>query len=75
MDTEAAVLEAIWINHHGHPLYVSADMKFLNKFTKESHYFGVKFNPVHARRQNKLGVVERKSAIIRLLTEECEERY
>lgn len=67
MDTTVAAFETVWTNQHVPPIYVSADVEFLNKFSKEIHYFSVKFKPVPARRHNKLGVVERKDAVVRIL--------
>lgn len=48
MDAAVAAFEEIWINKDGPALYVSADVELLNKFTKEIHYFCVKYKPVSA---------------------------
>lgn len=45
-----AAFETIWINNNGSPLYVSADIEFLNNFSKEVHYFVGDCKPVPARR-------------------------
>lgn len=67
MDNAVRSFESQWINIHGAPTHVSADVEFLNKFAKQLHYFGIKFKPTPARRHNKLGVVERKNSVVRLL--------
>lgn len=67
MSKAMKTFERIWVNMHGPPLSLSADVEFLNKFSKELRYFGIEFNPTPARRHNKLGVVERKNAVLRVL--------
>lgn len=61
--------EHIWVNAHGPLRYISADPEFLNKFVKESNYFGIAFNPTSARRRSKLSVLERENAVIRLFVQ------
>lgn len=67
MDKAMEALEEIWINLHGPPSFLSTDVEFLNKFAEELKYFGIMFKAHPARRHNKLGVVERKNSVVRLL--------
>jgi len=49
---------------------VSRDPGFFNKkFAESVNYFGSKFEARPARRHNKLGVLERKNAVVRLITQ------
>lgn len=69
MDEAMVSLEEIWIHIHGSPRSLSADPEFLNKFTKDLNYYHIQFIPVPARRHNKIGVVERKNSVLRMLVQ------
>lgn len=70
MPHAARAFEVQWINVHGAPEVVSADIEFMNQtFMSALRYFGVRFEPRPARRHNKLGIVERKNAVIRLVVQ------
>ena len=61
MDEAARQLEVAWIKVHGAPSIVSGDIEFFNsRFADALWYFSIQFEPLPARRHNKLGVVERK---------------
>ena len=66
MDEAMDSFEMVWINIQGAPRNVSADIEFLKRFSKELNYFNINFQPVPARRYNKVGVVERKNSVLRL---------
>lgn len=63
MDNAANALEEIRVNSHRPPANAQAEIDFLNKFTKDLNYFGVKSRPEPAQRHNKLGVFERKNSL------------
>jgi len=69
MDEAMKTLEIIWINLHGPPNTISADPEFLNKFANPLNYFNIGFEPTPARRHNKIGVVERKNGVLRLIVQ------
>lgn len=46
---------------------VQVDIEFLNKFTKDVNYFGVKFRPAPALRDKTLGALECKNSVIIIL--------
>jgi len=70
MDIAAKAFELKWINNHGAPEVVSGDVEFLNsKFSSSLRYFHIMFEARPARRHNKLGVVERKNAVVRLIVQ------
>lgn len=67
MDEAARQLEYTWINVHGAPKTVCGDLEFFNStFFNALRYFGCAFQPRPARRNNKLGVVERKNSVLRI---------
>lgn len=62
----AEAFESLWINQHGAPRLVSGDPEFFNNsFANQLAYFRIKFQPRPSRAHNKIGVVDRKNAIIR----------
>ena len=70
MEVAARQFEYKWINVHGAPKIVSGDLEFLNTtFLNAIRYFGCEFEQRPARRHNKLGVVERKNSIIRVMAQ------
>ena len=68
MDEAAPQLEVACINVHGAPSIISGDIQFFNSgFADALGYFSIQFEARPERRQNKLGVVERKNAVVRVL--------
>lgn len=70
MSEAAKTFEMNWVNVHGPSELVSADIAFMKKpFLNALRNFGTSFEPRPARRHNKLGVVDRKNAVVRLLVQ------
>ena len=68
IDVAARTIEKIWINIHGAPAKLSGDPEFVNqRFFKLMERFSVTVEPRPARRHQKIGVVERKHAVVRTL--------
>ena len=68
MDVAAKIIECKWIHQYGPPQRFSADPEFDNVSVKDvlrRHF--IDFEPRPARRHNKVGHVERKNDVIRLL--------
>ena len=64
----ARTIEQIWINTHGPPAKISGDPEFVNnKFAKLMERFSITIEPRAARRHQKIGIVERKNAVVRTL--------
>ena len=64
----ARQLEVAWINVHDAPSIISGDIEFFNShFADALRYFSIQFEPRPARRHNKLGVVERKNEVVRVV--------
>lgn len=65
MELPAKEFELHWVNHYGPPRVISFDIELLKKkFTDALRYFSISFQPCLARWHNKLGIVERKNAVI-----------
>lgn len=61
--------EHIWSSVHGPPRYLSAELEFFNKLTREANCYGIAFKLASATCHNKLGVAERKNSVVRLLVQ------
>ena len=70
IDVAAKTIEKIWFNIHGPPAKLSGDPEFVNgKFSELMKRFSVTVEPRPARRHQKIGVVERKHAVVRTLAQ------
>ena len=70
MEEAARQFEYRWVNVHGAPSVVAEDLEFLNPtFMNAIRYFGCEFQQRPARRHNKLGIVERKNSVIRIMAQ------
>ena len=70
IDIAARTIEKIWVNIHGAPAKLSGDPEFMNKkFARLMERFSVTVEPRPARRHQKIGVVERKNAVVRTLVQ------
>ena len=66
----ASSIERCWFNVHGPPLSLAADPEFDSiAFRDFLHRYSCKFEGRPARRHNKMGIVERRNATVRLFVE------
>ena len=76
MSTSAAAVESLWIHQHGRPVALGFDPEF-NKaeFLAMLKRNGIIARPRPARRHNKLGRVERKHRVIKLILSRLAHAY